>query len=562
MNSTNKLSCQTIINLLSQYGVEDVVLSPGSRNTPLIIAANRSRSLKARVVIDERSAGFIALGIAIETRRPVAMICTSGSAALNYGPALAEAFYRRIPLIAVTADRPAEWIDQDDSQTIRQPELFANIVKGSYNLSAERGGAVEAWYFNRIVNDALTTALRGPAGPVHINVQLDDPLSGCTDVCMPQRKIECDEPVSLLSDETVTSLAREIAAKKTLIIIGFNCPDSQLADSLASLSSRDNLVVLHEAQSNLRHVNGALGNIDATLSVSANFDVKDYTPELVITAGGALLSRHVKAFLRSIPGLQHWHIGRYDRAVDCFMKLSRRVECRPATFFTQIAPALSGQPVVAPPSFNSVWRAMHDKAMSRVDAVAADSPWCDFTAMAALVKTIPADWNIHVSNGTAIRYLQLFDYSQLGRVECNRGVSGIDGSTSTAIGASLCFDGTTLLITGDMSAQYDMGALAFNEIPPRFKMVVLNNSGGGIFRFIGTTAALEERERCFAADVRLPLRQLADGFGFAYYRAENAGDFRRVFASFRDDNFRPAILELVTPAEISADVLKKFFSNK
>lgn len=561
MNSTNKLSCQTIINLLSQYGVEDVVLSPGSRNTPLIIAANRSHSLRTRVVIDERSAGFIALGIAIETRRPVAMICTSGSAALNYGPALAEAFYRRIPLIAVTADRPAEWIDQDDSQTIRQPELFANIVKGSYNLSAERGGAVEAWYFNRVVNDALTTALRGSAGPVHINVQLDDPLSGCTDICMPQRKIECDEPDAFLPGETLARLARDIAAKKALIIIGFNRPDPQLADSLGSLSQRDNVVVLHEAQSNVRRISSAVGNIDATLSVAADFDATDYTPELVITVGGALLSRHVKAFLRSTPGLQHWHIGRYDRAVDCFMKLSRRVECPPATFFAQIAPAVAGLPVVAS-SFNSIWRAMHDKAMSRVDAFAADSPWCDFTAMAALVNVLPADWNIHVSNGTAIRYLQLFDYSQLGRVECNRGVSGIDGSTSTAIGASLCFDGTTLLITGDMSAQYDMGALAFNEIPPRFKMVVLNNSGGGIFRFIGTTAALEERERCFAADVRLPLRQLADGFGFAYYRAEKADEFRQTFARFRDDDSRPAILELVTPAEISADMLKKFFSNQ
>ena len=537
------------------------MLSPGSRNTPLIIAANRSHSLRTRVVIDERSAGFIALGIAIETRRPVAMICTSGSAALNYGPALAEAFYRRIPLIAVTADRPAEWIDQDDSQTIRQPELFANIVKGSYNLSAERGGAVEAWYFNRVVNDALTTALRGSAGPVHINVQLDDPLSGCTDICMPQRKIECDEPDAFLPGETLARLARDIAAKKALIIIGFNRPDPQLADSLGSLSQRDNVVVLHEAQSNVRRISSAVGNIDATLSVAADFDATDYTPELVITVGGALLSRHVKAFLRSTPGLQHWHIGRYDRAVDCFMKLSRRVECPPATFFAQIAPAVAGLPVVAS-SFNSIWRAMHDKAMSRVDAFAADSPWCDFTAMAALVNVLPADWNIHVSNGTAIRYLQLFDYSQLGRVECNRGVSGIDGSTSTAIGASLCFDGTTLLITGDMSAQYDMGALAFNEIPPRFKMVVLNNSGGGIFRFIGTTAALEERERCFAADVRLPLRQLADGFGFAYYRAEKADEFRQTFARFRDDDSRPAILELVTPAEISADMLKKFFSNQ
>lgn len=562
MNSTNKLSCQTIIDLLSQYGVEDVVLSPGSRNAPLIIAVNRSRALRTRVVIDERSAAFIALGIAVETGRPVAMICTSGSAPLNYGPALAEAFYRRVPLIAITADRPAEWIDQDDSQTIRQPELFANIVKDSYNLTAERGGSVEAWYFNRLVNDALTTALRGPAGPVHINVQLDDPLSGCTDLGAPQRKIECDEPEALLPAETVDRLAGEIASKKTLIIIGFNHPDARLAESLSRLARLSNVAVLHEAQSNVRHVDGAVGNIDATLSVAYDFDASDYTSELVITAGGALLSRHVKAFLRAIPGLQHWHIGRYDRAVDCFMKLSRRVECPPASFFAQIASAAGTLPVAAASSFGDVWRAMHDRAMARVSTFVASSPWSDFTAMAALIGSLPADWNIHASNGTAVRYLQLFDYSRLGRVECNRGVSGIDGSTSTAIGASLCYGGTTLLISGDMSAQYDLGALAFNEIPPRFKMVVLNNSGGGIFRFIATTSALEERERCFAADVRLPLRQLADGFGFAYYRAASAADFDCVFPAFRDDDSRPAILELVTPPELSAEVLKNFFSNK
>lgn len=560
MNSTNKQSCLTIINLLSQYGIEDVVLSPGSRNTPLIIAANRSKSLKTRVVVDERSAAFIALGIAIETGRPVAMICTSGSAPLNYGPALAEALYRRVPLIAITADRPAEWIDQDDSQTIRQPELFANIVKGSYNLTAERGGAVEAWYFNRVVNDALTTALRGPAGPVHINVQLDDPLSDCTDQCIPQRRIECEMADTTLSDETAVSLTREILGKKTMIIIGFNRPDSDLADSLSKLAGLGNVVVLHEAQSNIRRLENSVGNIDATLSVVSDFNADDYTPELVITAGGALLSRHVKTLLRGIPGLQHWHIGRYDRAVDCFMKLSRRIECPPTSFFNRIAVEAACRSVSpAKSTFGSVWRSMHASAMSKVKAFESDLPWCDFKAMAVLVKALPRDWNIHVSNGTAIRYLQLFDYSALDRVECNRGVSGIDGSTSTAIGASLCNNGTTLLISGDMSAQYDMGALAFNEIPPRFKMVVLNNSGGGIFRFIGTTSALEERERCFAGDVRLPLRQLADGFGFAYFKAENADDFMSVFTSFRDEVSRPAILELVTPPDVSAEILKKFF---
>ena len=176
--TTDKESCRILVSLLEKHGVGEAVVSPGSRNAPLMMALNASRSIRCTVVIDERSAAFIALGKASVTARPVALVCTSGTALLNYAPAVAEGYYRKVPLIVVSADRPVEWIDQDDSQTLRQYEALANYVKGNYNIPAECNAGTQQWYVNRMVNDALISATSGRQAPVHINIQLDAPLSG------------------------------------------------------------------------------------------------------------------------------------------------------------------------------------------------------------------------------------------------------------------------------------------------------------------------------------------------------------------------------------------------
>ena len=223
MLNTVKYSCRCVARALVRYGVRHVVVSPGSRNAPLIVALARTEGLECTSVIDERSAAFVALGMAVQTGRPVAMACTSGSAALNYGPALAEAYYRNIPLIALTADRPEEWIDQDDSQTIRQEGAFANFIKRTYHIeSVENPSEEDCWYVNRIVNDAMTEALSRRQGPVHINISLAPPLGKTIDIPRAApRIIRLLEAEPMLSNQRMRELTDYAAGKKILLIAGF-----------------------------------------------------------------------------------------------------------------------------------------------------------------------------------------------------------------------------------------------------------------------------------------------------------------------------------------------------
>lgn len=179
------------------------------------------------------------------------------------------------------------------------------------------------------------------------------------------------------------------------------------------------------------------------------------------------------------------------------------------------------------------------------------------------MASIPSAYNLQLSNGTAVRYAQLFNNGHIHRIDCNRGVSGIDGCTSTAIGAAKAYSGPTVLVTGDMSAQYDMGALAVPDIPADFRIVVLNNGGGGIFRFIRSTSGLAELERYFVGDVRLPLASLAEAFGFGYCEVSSAEDFEAVADKFfNSKSSRPAIMNIITPGQESADTLREYFSVK
>ncbi len=270
----------------------------------------------------------------------------------------------------------------------------------------------------------------------------------------------------------------------------------------------------------------------------------------------------VKEWLRRCPSLKHWSIGVNDHAIDCFRKLALRLSVPPAIAMKALADGLENRQQAEILEFKQYWLDAKIKSFELVEEWAQNSPWCDFKAVHSLLKAMPERYNLQLSNGTAVRYVQLFDYSKASRIDCNRGVSGIDGCTSTAIGAALMSRNPTVLITGDMSMQYDIGALACTFIPDNFKIVVLNNGGGGIFRFIRTTRNLEELQRDFVADVRLPLAKLSEAYGFNYYSAADESEFNHVITDFFEDNYRPSILEIVTDGEISASNLRKFFGTK
>lgn len=560
-NTSNKI-CRCLALLLEEHGVRRAVVSPGSRNAPLLVAFSRRDKIKMDVVVDERSASFIALGYALVSREPVALVCTSGSALLNYGPAVAEAYYRKIPLIVVSADRPHEWIGQDDSQTIVQPGALSNYVKRSYNLPVGQSGN-DIWYANRTINDAMMAALSGRLGPVHINVQLDDPLGEMTtvsDIADPSisRIIELVHPDMQISTQRARALGRTLASPlKVMIVAGFLPPDKTLNRALNRLAELPNFVILTETISNL-HGKRFVGNIDSVLSAIKDEAIDEMVPDVVISTGGALVSRHIKQFLRTHSVREHWHVGETEDTVDCFMQLTKRIEIAPEVFFPQLAAAM--QPHRAECDYARRWEVAKNRAGSLTDAYSSRISWSDFKAFATLIPLIPRRWNVQYSNGTPIRYAQIFGNHEYHRCDCNRGVSGIDGCTSTAIGASLAYElDITLLVTGDMSFRYDISALVSDQISAKFKIIVIDNGGGGIFRFIASTSALDVRERLFCCPKDMNYKQLFSSFGFEYFEASCEVELRKAFTLFAAVDSAPAALVIRTPGELSAEILKNYF---
>lgn len=561
-NTANRI-CRCIVSLLEKHGVKRAIVSPGSRNAPLLIALSRSKSIVSDVVVDERSAGFIALGYAIVSEEPVALVCTSGSALLNYGPAIAEAFYRKTPLIVISADRPKEWIGQDDSQTIVQYNALSNYVKKSYDLPAGQWDN-DIWYANRVVNDALLTAINGKNGPVHVNVQLAEPLGAMIDDSIDadnaifNRHIQMVKPFPQLAPLQSKQLAECIAShKKVMIVVGFMPPNKVLNTALNTLSNLPNIVVLTETIANISG-NRIIGNVDAALSSIKDDDTLEMIPDVVISTGGALVSRHIKQFIRNHKVKEHWHVGEVEDTVDCFMQLTLRVEISPEVFFSQLASSLLQFNTEC--DYAQKWETIRNRAVSLTSSYAAKSRWSDFKAFATFIPLIPQRWNVQYSNGTAIRYAQIFGNHKYHRCDCNRGVSGIDGCTSTAIGAALAYKPeTTLLVTGDMSFKYDISALLSTQIGPHFKIIVINNNGGGIFRFIASTSNLDIREKMFCCPAETSYEELFKAHGFAFFEANDEEELRSSFEKFASETSLPSALVVNTDGELSAQILKDYF---
>lgn len=565
MMTSEKWGCRETVAALVAYGIRHVVGSPGSRNAPLLITASRCRDIKLTQVVDERSAAFIALGIAEITGEGVALICTSGTALLNYAPAVAEAYYRHLPLIVISADRQPEWIDQDDSQTIRQPGALAAIVKHSYAIKGEAESREERWFVNRTLNEALTKALNGRRGPVHINISLSMPLTGEAeaDNLTDFRKINLIAPKPVIDTETARTLAAELIGKKVLIFGGINQPDAKLGKAIASLATLPNVSVMAEGLANI-HCQDAMWNVETLISRMTVDEAEELTPDVLITFGGAPVGAAWKRVARMWQLTDHWHVGVNETIIDTYMQLTRRVEFPPEGFFPRLAGAMKYLASKKRPEsdYSAKWHEMSQRFETKTSESGLLNAWSGLMAVGEILKSVPERWNLQFSNGMAVRYGQMYDLSRFHRVDCNRGVSGIDGSLSTAVGASSAYASPTLLITGDMSAQYDVGALASSAVSPRLKIVVLNNGGGGIFSFVKTTATLPERDKLFKCELRLPLEQLAEAYGMRYVRATDKQSLGKAVAELKTENSRPVIAEIVTDAENDANILRQILNQR
>lgn len=570
---TAKRYCRTLYDIMIAKGVKDIVLSPGSRNAPLLIGAKCRKELHERIILDERTAAFIALGIAMQTQRPVAVACTSGTALYNYAPAVAEAMYQSIPLIVITADRPKEWIDQDDSQTLRQFEALEKIVKKSFDIPVERKEVSDTdWYVNRIVNEAMNVACSGKKGPVHINIQFDNPLAETV------KYVDSVPRIVSLFDESDFSrfqydrIAEEVRNKKVLVTAGFMQPDYLLNKALLEIGRFSNFKILCETISNL-HLPGdpyAIDNILAPLECSDDKGMrKSLYPDVVISIGGSLVSRKLKEFIRKAPACSTWTLSDTDVSVDCFKNLSAHFEIPPVKFFTGLVKALKrlerrdkkGCKSNNGNSYSRCWENIRQKAKIKQDSFLKNCIWSEIKAFEYIFSHIPPQSNIFLSNGTVVRYAQLFTSRQYHASFGNRGVSGIEGTSATALGCALEYNGTTLLITGDMSFAYNPDILALGDICPRFKIILINNNGGAIFRFIPSTRTAPDREELFCTRPPLAVHEMCGSLGWSYYSVNNETQNSSQFQKFIECPGN-SLIEYRFDGESSPDQLLEYMKLK
>lgn len=557
--TTDQVSCRMIVDVLKAKGVKHVVLSPGSRNAPLLVAFAREEGIHKWVIVDERSAAFVAVGLAQQSETPVALVCTSGSAVLNYAPAVSEAYYQQLPLVVISADRPIEWIDQNDSQTIRQTGALANIVKKTFDIPASCNGELERWWVNRMLNEAVTLSFRNPQAPVHINVQLCEPLCGEAERVAGAERVVTDVEVERkVSSNAMAHFTQSLIAGKQVMVLAGICKSSKLLnDALSTLAKLPNVVVMTETLANMSDKR-FIATIDRTLQAVPYDKRNEYAPDILITFGGALVSRMIKQFLRKFPAQEQWRIGVDNGLIDTMQHLSSVVNIDPKDFFIQLAESLADVDVCVS-DYAKKWKEAEVLALKRHKKYIGSIGWCDLKAFSLLLPSIPEDYNLQLSNGTTVRYAQLFDTPNVPKSNCNRGVAGIDGATSTALGASLaCDDVKTVLITGDMSLSYDLNGMASQYNSGKFKIIVMCNGGGGIFRFIKGPSDLPELERYFEVTRNLPIDKYAEAFGYDYFFASSDIELMAVLPGFwKSDN--ASILAINTPSDVNAELLRKYF---
>lgn len=555
--STDKDGIQTLCRILAEKGVEQAVLSPGSRNAPLLVAFAREPRIRHFVIVDERCAAYFALGLAQQSRKATVLVCTSGTALLNYIPAVAEAYYQQIPLIVLSADRPEEWIDQDDCQTVRQTDALRPFVKEAFRIDADPQTETRRWFNRRVTNEAFNLAVSGAPGPVHINIPIDDPLCGTRSY--PDSRPPLfgrTEPEERFGTETLKELTATLnACRRILIVAGYMPPDPALNRILHRWSQQENCVVVTENLANL-NASTFIATTDRLLAVVRGEGEEKYRPDLIISFGGSLISKRIKTFLRRCPETtEHWSLDKRLRPADPFMHLTRQLPVSPEPFFRQLLPHLSS----VDSDYARLWSQCNRTARERHDRFMAQAEWSDLQAFDRILKAVPAGCRLQISNGTAIRYAQLFEETKAERRNGNRGTSGIDGSTSTAVGAAVNHPGITVLISGDMSFLYDANGLSIPYISPSLKIIVMQNGGGGIFRYLPGPSDLEELESCFETPRDIPLEKYADLHDFRYFEANRVTDLEQCLPAFFAERDKCALLAVRTPRFDNAPVLNRYF---
>lgn len=556
-----------IAEICAQHGIQNAVLCPGSRCAPLTLAFANHNAITCRTFSDERSAGFIGLGLAQQTHTPSVLVCTSGSAAYNFAPAVAESFFQQVPLVVFTADRPPEWIDQWDGQTIRQENIFGRHVKRSYNLPAD-SHPDSVWHINRVVNEAITLAHTFPAGPVHINVPLREPLYPQVGEKIKFSKkikvVQAEHAQSELSKETKSKLSEQLAGFTRILVIA-----GQQENQAAVLKTVTRFCEVHQATlvgDVISNFHGSVNTIrfaDVFLAHAPDSIKSTLQPELIITFGKSVISKNLKQFLRKYASTEHWHVQPSGIVPDPFQSLTKTIACDAKTFFAGLSntPAITKFELQKKANYTKLWQVEENRTQRTYQNYFAANSFHELQAAKVIMETLPSRCNFHVANSMSVRYANLIGLTEKQKgihVYSNRGTSGIDGCTSTTIGHALASDVPNVLLTGDLAFFYDRNAFWHNYKLPNLRVVVINNNGGVIFNLIDGPGQVAAKDEFFVTHQQLTAQHLANEFNHVYLSGSTQKELTHALKEFYTFDGQTKILEIKSEQLTATEAFNEF----
>ena len=526
---SNKKNIQQLLSLMEQHQIVDVVISPGSRNMPLAVSFASNSMFHCHPVTDERSAGFYAIGLSISLHKPVAVCITSGSALLNLASSVSEAYYQRVPLLVISADRPQAWIGQMDGQTLPQTGVFGTLIKKEVSLP-EPQNETDAWYCNRIINEALIELQHRTDGPVHINVPITEPFFECSTPTIPtERVIHRNHPYTEIWDN----------AQKPLIIIG------QLhhteAREIQPLLSKLQCPIICEHLANLMSDSNFIANADCLLNGKPDDSLQ---PDLVIYMGGHIVSKRLKHWIRRIQPTHCWRIDPSGECTDTFQCLTNIIEKDNRSFLLSLNAKKENN------SYLTLWQTESRQKETSLSKIA--FTYSSLSIVQQVMERIPEHTALLLANSSMVRYAQLFPLRANDViVACNRGVNGIDGTLSAAVGfASAQPDRTCFLLIGDLSFFYDMNGLWNTELPQNLKIILINNQGGEIFRVLPGLEKNTECERFVMAQHHTKAKGWIESIHATYLEANDADSSEKSLNELFNNNHQLMVAEFFTDPNI------------
>lgn len=550
---TDNQTVQILISLLKAFSVRHAVLSPGVRNVPIVHSIEQDKAFQCYSVVDERSAAYFGLGLALQTGEPILISCTSGTASANYLSAMWEAKRQNVPLIALTADRNQYYLEQLEDQMIKQDGMFSTAVRKSVTLPIVEHEK-DAWYCRRLVNEALLEMHSGGGGPVHINIPIEWGIFGqnFNTKKLPKLKTIRRTTYKDMQSGRIDALEEIKTKKRILVLAGQDRPmRPEALAALEKFAAHYPCAVAVETISNI-HLPEVINTNLMTRALTKDM-FAEYAPDLVISFGGNYVSQ-IKGRLKSCDDdFDHWCINEDGAVIDQFKKLTRVFTCSPQDFFAYFNEHFTGSK--PDQSYRALWQ-------SRIESLPAPNfTYSSNYAMQAFLSHIPNNSILHYGNGVAVHMAQYFPHDESIETYCHSGTTTIDGSLSTFIGQAATSDKLCFAFIGDLSFFYDMNALWNRYVGKNVRILLYNNEGGQTFHW-NAAKDIETLPLHTSAEHFTTAKGWVESLGIKYLSATNKDELDAALPAFVSGDSDQAIcLEVFTKKDEDGKMLHDYYDQ-